>query len=77
MAKRQKTVFDVVAENVAQRRQLCDLDQVQLARRAKVPCGAVRQAECGDPQLRITHLVRISSALGVSVAWIFTDTETR
>lgn len=73
MAKRQKTVFAVVAENVVRLRQKRGLDSVQLARRAQVPCGAVRQAERGDPQLRVKHLALISGALGVSTARIFTE----
>jgi len=73
MAKRQKTVFAIVAENVMRLRQKRGLDPVQLARRAQVPCGAVRQAERGDRQLRIHHLARISYALGVTTARIFTE----
>jgi transcriptional regulator with XRE-family HTH domain len=73
MRNRQTSLLRIVADNVAGVRQLRGLDQTQLARLAKVPCGAVRQAERGDPSLRIHHLLKISQALGVGLAQLFQE----
>lgn len=65
------SMFRIVALNVSALRTKKGLSQVELARLAKVPCGAVRQAEAGDRSLRIHHLVSIVTALDTSMGRIF------
>jgi transcriptional regulator with XRE-family HTH domain len=60
--------FYHVSENVRQQREAQGLTQMQLARLAKVPGGAVRQVELKDRDVRLHHLVKIAGALGINLA---------